>query len=89
MVHSLNVYLSLIIGINNTEEIPVEMKQCVISGFRFVLVIRNADRTWIPELSEALTARVRSISSIWNTGNVVVMNESTAIKSGLAVQQDI
>ena len=89
MRDSLQLYLSIMLNRNSDPVFPADMKVQDIScyEFKFVLVIKNAQPSWITEypykFTRILEKRIPNELKIWGIPQFVVLTENQALKLGL------
>ena len=82
-VHSLNLYASIAIGVN--EPFPPDFKPAIKVSLNFLLIFNNFEQKWCVPIKKALTNQLRKsecIAKIWKP-TVFVMNRETATKQNL------
>ena len=85
-IHSLNLYASIAIGVN--EELPPDFKPAVKVSLMFVLIFKNFEKKWCIPIEKALKtqlAKSKCIAKIWQP-TVLVINHETATKRDLIIE---
>ncbi len=86
-IHSLNLYASMAIGVN--EQLPVDFKPAPKVSLMFVLIFNNFEQKWCIPIKKALTNQLlksKCIAKIWQPA-VFVVNHETATKQNLIVKR--
>lgn len=80
MRHSLELFGAILLNRYSQKGIPDALKNANTSDIRLILVIKNADKTWLAPLNERLHKELRAEMSIWNIPDFIVLNEELARK---------
>jgi hypothetical protein len=86
-VHSLNLYASIAIGVN--EQLPPDFQPAISVSLKFILIFNNFEQKWCIPIKNALTNQLRKsecIAKIWKP-TVFVINQETAIKQNLIIER--
>ncbi len=84
-IHSLNLYASIAIGVNE-EPLP-DFKPANKVSLKFILIINNFEHKWCRQIANALTNQLRKsdcIAKIWKP-EVLAINSKTAAKYNLII----
>ena len=84
-IHSLNLYASIAIGVN--EEFPPDFKPAVKVSLMFVLIFYNFEQEWCIPIKKALETQLKKskcIAKIWQP-TVLVINHEKATKRNLII----
>jgi hypothetical protein len=87
-IHSLNLYSSIAIGVN--EQLLPDFQPAIKVSLNFVLIFNNFDHKWCAPVEKALTNQLRKsecIAKIWKP-TVFVINHETATKQNLIIETD-
>ena len=87
-IHSLNLYASIAIGVN--EQLPPNFKPAIKVSLKFVLIFNNFEQKWCVPIQKALTNQLRKsecIAKIWKP-TVFVMNHETAAKQNFIIEME-
>ena len=86
-IHSLNLYASIVIGVN-MQPLP-DFQPAIEVSLNFVLIFNNFEHKWCVPVNKALTNQLRKsecIAKIWKPA-VLVLNHETATKRKLIVEK--
>lgn len=85
MSDSLEMFTSILLKCNDTEEIPDRMRLNDLKDYaiRFVLVVKNAEPGWLEPYPAVLQSKLRKEMSIWHVPSFIVWTEERAKKRGL------
>jgi len=87
-IHSLNLYASIAIGVN--EQLPLDFIKPIINvSLQFVLIFNNFEQKWCIPIEKALTNQLRKsecIAKIWKP-TVFVINYKTAAEQNLIIEK--
>jgi hypothetical protein len=84
-IHSLNLYASIVIGVNM--QLLPDFQSAIKVSLNFVLIFNNFEHKWCIPVEKALTNQLRKsecIAKIWKP-TVLVINHETATKQNLIV----
>ena len=84
-IHSLNLYASIAIGVN--EQLPPNFQPAINVSLTFVLIFNNFELKWCAPVKKALTNQIcqsECMAKIWKP-EVFVMNNETAKGENLIV----
>jgi len=83
-IHSLNLYASIVIGVNE-QQLPPDFNPANKISLKFVLIINGFEQKWCIPVEKALTNQLRKskcIAKIWKP-TIFVINHETATKRAL------
>ena len=85
MRHSLDLYANILLNRYAQDGVSEEMKNVENLEIRLVLVIKNADKSWIIPLQEKFRKELNSEMRIWKIQDFMILNEEQARKKYLIV----
>ena len=85
MQHSLDLYANILLNRYAQDGVSEEMKNIENLEMRLVLVIKNADKSWIIPLQEKFRKELNAEMRIWKIQDFVVLNEEQARKKHLII----
>lgn len=87
MRHSLDLYANILLNRYPQDGVSEEMKNVENLEIRLVLVIKNADKSWIIPLQEKFRKELNSEMRIWKIQDFMILNEEQAKKKHLIVKE--
>lgn len=85
MRHSLDLYANILLNRYAQDGVSEEMKNIENLTIRLVLVIKNADKSWIIPLQEKFRKELYPEMHIWKIQDFIILNEEQARKKRLIV----
>lgn len=87
MRHSLSIFSALLHKRHTTKEMPQSLIDSELSNktIKLVLVVKNAEPSWLIPVSEKLNSVLKPDMTIWNIPRLYVINESQAREKQLIV----
>lgn len=85
MRHSLNLYANILLKRYVQDGVSEEMKNIENLTIRLVLVIKNADKSWIIPLQEKFRKELYPEMHIWKIQDFIILNEEQARKKHIIV----
>lgn len=85
MRHSLELYASILLNKHSQEGISDAMKNMKELQLKLVLIIKNADISWIAPLQDVLRKELRAELRIWKIPDFIILNEEMARKKHFIV----
>ncbi len=85
MRHSLDLYANILLNRYSQDGVSEEMKNTENLTIRLVLVIKNADKSWIIPLQEKFRKELYPEMHIWKIQDFIILNEEQARKKRLIV----
>lgn len=85
MRHSLDLYANILLNRYTQDRISEEMKNIKNIQIRLVLVIKNADKSWIIPLQEKFRKELYPDMHIWKISDFMVLNEEQARNKHLII----
>lgn len=85
MRHSLELYASILLNKHSQVGISDAMKNMKELELKLVLVIKNADISWIAPLQDVLRKELRAELRIWKIPDFIILNEEMARKKHFIV----
>ncbi len=85
MRHSLELYASILLNRYSQDGISDEMKNIENLEIRLILVIKNADRSWIVPLQDVFRKELKAEMHIWKIPDFIILNEEQARKKHFIV----
>ena len=84
MRESLDIYFSILLKKSNQDDVGSNLRCANLNDreIRFVLVIKNAKKEWLPPLQEKLQKQLSHCNRIWKADTFVI-NEEMALEKGL------
>ena len=80
MRHSMELFGNILLNRYSQEGISDALKNASTFEIRLILVIKNADKSWIVPLQDLLRKELRAEMSIWKIPDFIVLNEEQARK---------
>ena len=78
MRHSLELYASILLNRYSKDGISDEMKNLESLEMRLILVIKNADKSWIVPLQDVFRKELKAEMHIWKIPDFIILNEEQA-----------
>lgn len=85
MRHSLDLYANILLNRYPQDGISDEMKRVESLEIRLILVIKNADKSWLVPLQDVLRKELRAEMHIWGIQSFIILNEELARKKHFIV----
>lgn len=85
MQHSLELYANILLKRYSQEGVPELMRNVEKLEMRLILVIKNADASWIVPLHDVFRKELRAEMQIWKIPDFIILNEEQARKKHLIV----
>ncbi len=85
MRHFLDLYANILLNRYALDGVSEEMKNIENLTIRLVLVIKNADKSWIIPLQEKFRKELYPEMHIWKIQDFIILNEEQARKKRLIV----
>ena len=78
--NSLNLYINIILNRYEQKELSSKLKNVDYSDidFIFILVVKNAELTWLSHYQDVLKRELNEEMKIWKIKNLLVINEAIA-----------
>ena len=91
MRHSLALYANILLHNQSSADIPdtfctQDLSQCKI---QLILVVKNAEMSWLVPLQEKLNSEMHADLKIWNIQRFFVINEETAKRKGFITDKPV
>lgn len=80
MRHSLELYTSILLNRYSQDGISDEMKNIENLEIRLILIIKNADRSWIVPLQDVFRKELKAEMHIWKIPDFIILDEEQARK---------
>lgn len=80
MRHSLELYANILLNRYSQDGVSQEMKNVKELEMRLILVIKNADRSWIDPLHDIFRKELNAEMRIWKIPDFIILNEEMARK---------
>ena len=80
MRHSLALYANILLKRHDAAGVPNNLLEMDLSAKRIklVLVVKNAEKVWLPPLKEKLDKKMKQEAKIWKFSDFYVINEESA-----------
>ena len=78
--HSLELFSNILLNRYSQDGVPDEMKSAENLEMRLILVIKNADKSWIIPLQDIFRKELNAEMRIWKIPDFIIMNEEQARK---------
>lgn len=85
MRHSLELYASILLNRYPKDGISDEMKKIESLEIRLILVIKNADKSWLVPLQDIFRKELKAEMHIWKIPDFIILNEELARKKHLII----
>ena len=85
MRHSLELYANILLKRYSQEGVSELMRNVETLEMRLILVIKNADASWIAPLQDVFRKELRAEMQIWKIPDFIILNEEQARKKHLIV----
>lgn len=85
MRHSLELYASILLKRYSQVGVSELMQNAETLELRLILVIKNADKSWIIPLQDIFRKELRSEMQIWKIPEFIILNEEQARKKHLII----
>ena len=85
MRHSLELYASILLNRYPKDGISDEMKKIESLEIRLILVIKNADKSWLVPLQDIFRKELKAEMHIWKIPDFIILNEEQARKKHLII----
>lgn len=80
MRHSLELYASILLKRYSQDGVSELMKNAETLEMRLILVIKNADKSWIIPLQDVFRKELKAEMQIWKIPDFIILNEEQARK---------
>lgn len=80
MKHTMQLYASVLLKRLQDESLPIALDEADLSKYRIkpILVVRTAEKEWLPSLADVLNREIADLKRIWNLDDLLVLNEEMA-----------
>ncbi len=89
MRHSLTLYINILLARLDTNDVPDTMRSVDLSNIEIkpILIVKNAQKEWLIPLADKLESVFKPEMHIWKCRKFWVINEETAIKKYLLLNE--
>lgn len=85
MRHSLELYANILLNRYPKDGVPDEMTTVESLEIRLILVIKNANKSWIVPLQDVFRKELKAEMHIWKIPDFIILNEEQARKKHLII----
>lgn len=85
MRHSLELYANILLNRYPKDGVPDEMTTVESLEIRLILVIKNANKSWIVPLQDVFRKELKAEMHIWKIPDFIILNEEQARKKRLII----
>ena len=85
MRHSLELYANILLSRYSQDGLSDEMKCTESSEMRLILVIKNAEKSWLSPLQDIFRKELRAEMRIWGIPDFIILNEDMARKKHIII----
>lgn len=85
MRHSLQLYANIVLNRYSQDGVSEGMKNAESLEIRLILVIKNADKSWIVPLQDVFRKELNAEMRIWKVPDFIILNEEMARKKHFIV----
>ena len=83
--HSFDLYVNILLNRYSQDGVSEEMKKVENLEMRLILVVKNADKSWIVPLQDIFRKELNAEMRIWKVPDFFILNEEQARKKHLII----